>query len=234
MKDPHSRAPKKNTSRGNEVLPQDTTHPIQKMCYQWGSPCQDPAVNWTTRRPPDDRKEMQTAVVWSCFLFIRSGQNHFAKHSERGKKTRQTEEEVGRSGNGQAWSWASPRGQWRTGKNWENWLQNHLWCPNDPRGQGIDDDDDVMKDVNLAVILECNKHWWACWQSLSTSQQYKHMPQWSRWQWNRRILWPVTECYWSDTEEGHSCCARRLECRSGQGCLWKLSSQMWTLLQWWH
>ena len=28
---------------------------------------------------------------------------------------------------------ASPRGQWRTGKNGENWLRNHLWCPNDPR-----------------------------------------------------------------------------------------------------
>ena len=38
------------------------------------------------------------------------------------------------SGNGQAWSSASPRGQWRTGENGENWLQNHLWCPNDPRG----------------------------------------------------------------------------------------------------
>ena len=28
--------------------------------------------------------------------FIRSGQNHLARHSERGKKTRQTKEEVGR------------------------------------------------------------------------------------------------------------------------------------------
>ena len=28
---------------------------------------------------------------------------------------------------------ASPRGQWRTGKNGENWLQNHLWCPNNLR-----------------------------------------------------------------------------------------------------
>ena len=46
------------------------------------------------------------------------------------------------SGNGQAWSSASPRGQWRRGKNVENWLQNHLWCPNDPHGYGIDDDDD--------------------------------------------------------------------------------------------
>ena len=37
-------------------------------------------------------------------------------------------------GNGQAWRSASPRGQWRLGKNGENWLQNHLCCPNDPRG----------------------------------------------------------------------------------------------------
>ena len=41
------------------------------------------------------------------------------------------------SGNGQAWSSASPRGQWRTGSNGENWLQNHLWCPNDPRVKGL-------------------------------------------------------------------------------------------------
>ena len=38
------------------------------------------------------------------------------------------------SGNGQAWSSASPRGQWRAGRNGEHWLQNHLWCPNDPLG----------------------------------------------------------------------------------------------------
>ena len=37
-------------------------------------------------------------------------------------------------GNGQAWGSQSPRGQWRTGKNAGNWLRNHLWCPNDPRG----------------------------------------------------------------------------------------------------
>ena len=42
----------------------------------------------------------QTAVVWSCLPFIRSGQNHLARHSERGKKTRQTEEEVGRQHQG--------------------------------------------------------------------------------------------------------------------------------------
>ena len=98
--DPHSRAPKKNTSHGTEVLPQDTTHLIQRPCYQRGSPCQDPAGNWTTRRPPDDRKETQISVVWSCFPFIRSGQNHLARHSERGKKTRRTKEEVRRQHQG--------------------------------------------------------------------------------------------------------------------------------------
>ena len=52
------------------------------------------------RRPPDDRKEKQTAVVWSCFPFIRSGQNHLARHSERGKKTRQTKEKMRRQHQG--------------------------------------------------------------------------------------------------------------------------------------
>ena len=39
-------------------------------------------------------------MVWSCLPLIRAGQNHFARHSERGKKTRQTEEEVGRQHHG--------------------------------------------------------------------------------------------------------------------------------------
>ena len=48
--------------------------------------------------PPDHRKETQIAVVWSCLPFIRSG--ILARHSERGKKTRQTEEEMGRQHQG--------------------------------------------------------------------------------------------------------------------------------------
>ena len=43
-----------------------------------------------------DKFRIETAVVWSCLPFIRSGQNHLATHSERGKKTKQTEEKVGR------------------------------------------------------------------------------------------------------------------------------------------
>ena len=85
---------------GNEVLLQDPTHLIQRPSYQRESPCQDPAGDWTTRRSSDDRKKTQTAVVWSCFPFIRSGQNHLARHSERGEKTRRTKEEVGRQHQG--------------------------------------------------------------------------------------------------------------------------------------
>ena len=39
-------------------------------------------------------------MVWSCLPFIRFGQNHLARHDESGKKTRQTEEEVGRQHQG--------------------------------------------------------------------------------------------------------------------------------------
>ena len=35
-----------------------------------------------------------------CLPFIRSGQNHFARHSEKGKNPRQTEGEVGRQHDG--------------------------------------------------------------------------------------------------------------------------------------
>ena len=98
--DPHSRAAKKNTSHGNEVLPQDTTNLTQRSCYQRGSLCQHPAGTRTTRRPPAHRKVKQTEEVWTCFPFTRSGQTHLAKHRERGKKARQTEEEVGRQHQG--------------------------------------------------------------------------------------------------------------------------------------
>ena len=131
---PSSRAPKKNTSHGNEVLPQDTTHFIQRPCHQWGSPCQDPAGNWTTWSPPDHPKETQTKVVWTCLLFIRSGQNHLARHSESGKNSRQMVEE-GWEDSFREWrglEFASPRGQLWTEKNRENWLWSHLWCPNSP------------------------------------------------------------------------------------------------------
>ena len=44
--------------------------------------------------------ETQTEVVWTRLPCITSGQNHLARHSERGKKTKQTEKKVGRQHQG--------------------------------------------------------------------------------------------------------------------------------------
>ena len=99
--DPHSRAPKKNQAMqmGCYCKKLSTMHLLQRPCYQPGSLCQDPAGNRTTRKP-EHHEEMQTAVVWSCLLFMRSVKNHLARHNERGKKTGQREEEVGRQHQG--------------------------------------------------------------------------------------------------------------------------------------
>ena len=69
-------------------------------------------------------------------VMCRSGQNHLARHSERGKKTRETEEEVGRQHQGMDRPGVRqiPEGSGEQGLDGGNWLRNHLWCPNDPRG----------------------------------------------------------------------------------------------------
>ena len=122
--------PTSNTSHGNEVLLQDTMHLVQRPHYQWESLCQDPAGNLTTWRH-DHCKEMQTAVVWICFQFIRSGQNYLARHSKRRKKTWQAEKEVGRQhiGVDRPWICQVPEGSGEQRKG-GNWLWIYLWCPN--------------------------------------------------------------------------------------------------------
>ena len=93
--DPHSRAPKKNTS-----LEMRCYRKILHISYKERVTKEEVRAKIQQAIGPheassDDRKETQTAVVWTCLLF-KSGQNHLTRHSERGKKTRQTEEEVRR------------------------------------------------------------------------------------------------------------------------------------------
>ena len=59
--DPHSRAPRKNTSHGHEVLPQGTTHLIQRPCYQRGNPWQDPAYYLDVEVPS---RSLRTVKGW--------------------------------------------------------------------------------------------------------------------------------------------------------------------------
>ena len=59
----------------------------------------------------------------------------FARHSERGKKTRQTEERW--EDNIREWTgleFAKFQGAVGNEKNWGNWSLKHLWCPKDLRG----------------------------------------------------------------------------------------------------
>ena len=74
------------------------------------------------------------------------GQNHLARHRERGEKARQTEKEVGRQHQGMDRPGVRQvtEGSGEQGKNEENWLQNHLWCLTDRRSEGIDDDDEEV------------------------------------------------------------------------------------------
>ena len=62
-------------------------------------------------------------------------------------------EEVGRQhqGMGRPGVREVPEGSGEQGKNGENWLQNHLQCPNDHRGCeiGNNDDDNEIRVVSL-------------------------------------------------------------------------------------
>ena len=74
--------------------------------------------------------------VWWCVVGETQGKAQ--RNGEEGKADRERGVKT-TSGNGQARSSPSPRGQWGKEKNGGNWLRNHLWCPNDPRGKGIDE-----------------------------------------------------------------------------------------------
>ena len=105
--DPHSRAAKKNTSHGNEVL-QDYAS-ITKTMLPNRKCVPNSAGNETTQRPLDRCKEMQTAVVLTCSPKS-SCKAHWKGEEDKADK--------GRGGKttsrpGQAWSWWSPIAQWR-------------------------------------------------------------------------------------------------------------------------
>ena len=56
---------------------------------------------------------MQTAIVWSCLPFIRSGQNHLARHSEWGKEVGSQQQGMDRFGVRQVPEGSGEQGKWR-------------------------------------------------------------------------------------------------------------------------
>ena len=103
------------------------------------------AGNRTARRPPDHRKETQAEVVWSCLTLIRSGQYHLARRSEREKKTRQAEEEVGRQHRGKDGPGVRrlPRGSGEQRNMQDTGCEVICGAPTTSRGQGLGEDEET-------------------------------------------------------------------------------------------
>ena len=72
-------------------------------------------------------------MVWSCFKVFLFSKDNPTGRSERKKKKRQTEEEVGKtiSKSGREWTLL---GQLKTGQDGKGLLRIHLWCPDDLQG----------------------------------------------------------------------------------------------------
>ena len=129
---PSQQSFKEKYNHGNEVLPQNTTHIIQRPCYQRGSPCQDPAGNRTTRKPPDHLKRRK--LKW-C--------GHVSRSSGVAKTILQDKVKGGRRQGRHKKRWEDNIREWtglvfvksqRAVENREKWRRTHLWCLNDPRG----------------------------------------------------------------------------------------------------
>ena len=71
-------------------------------------------------------------MVWTCLSFIKCGQNHLARHSERGKKTRQTEEEVGRQHQGIGLEFAESQRAVGNREKWKNLVVKPSVVPQRP------------------------------------------------------------------------------------------------------
>ena len=133
------------------MLPPDTTHLMQRPRYQLGNLCHAPAGNRITRRP-DHRKKTQTAVVWTCLPFIRASPNHLARHSERRKNTRQTEEEVGRQHQGrEGLEFAKSQKAVQYREKWKKLAVKSSVVPQRPRCEGIGEGE-----VKVKLLLHFN------------------------------------------------------------------------------
>ena len=124
--DPHSRAPQKNTSHGNEVLPRDTTHLIQRPCYQRRSLCQDPG----DIRPHEDLTIVKRhKLQWYCHVSRSSGlaktilQGTVKGGRRQGRQRKRWEDNI-RERRGLEFGKSKRAVENR--ENGENWLQNHL------------------------------------------------------------------------------------------------------------
>ena len=126
--DPNRTAAKRNTSHGNEVLPQDITHLLQRPSYQRGKIQQVVGSHENLLTIIKRRK-----LKWYGHVSRSLGQAKTTLQGTLKRGRRHTQKEVGRhhQGNGQAWSSPTPRGQGRAEK-WSKLVVKSLVVPQRP------------------------------------------------------------------------------------------------------
>ena len=128
--------PQKNTSHGNQVLPQYTTHLMQRLCYQRRNPCKiqranEPHENLLTILK---RRKLQWYgyVCYSSDLAKTILQGTVNGGRRQGRQRKRWDDNI-REWTGPEFA-KSQRAVKNTEKNGENWVWNHLWRPNNSRG----------------------------------------------------------------------------------------------------
>ena len=117
--DPHSRAPKRNTSHGNEVLPQDTTHLKQRPCYQR-------EVRVKIQQAIGPHEDLLTIVKRRKM----QGYGHVSRSSGLAKTILQGTVKVGRRQGGQRKRWEDNIRKWtglEFGKSWRAVENRDKW-----------------------------------------------------------------------------------------------------------
>ena len=126
---------KTNTSQGNEVLPQDTTHLIQghvtdeeirAKIQQAIGPHEDPLNIVKRRKLKWYGYVSRSSVVAKTIL-----QGTVKEGRRQGRQRKRWEDNI-REWTGLEFGKSQRAVENR--ENGENLVQNHLWCPNDPRG----------------------------------------------------------------------------------------------------
>ena len=79
-----------------EMLEETSEHFLQRPCDERGGSQQNPECNWSAWWSPNHGKETETQMVWPHLKILWHGEDNSARDSERSKKKRKTEEEMGR------------------------------------------------------------------------------------------------------------------------------------------
>ena len=82
--------------QADEMLEETSEYFLQRPCDERGGSQQNPECNWSAWWSPNHGKEKETQMVWPHLKILGHGEDNSGGDSERSKKERTTEEEMGR------------------------------------------------------------------------------------------------------------------------------------------